>query len=140
MTVIGKICPDCGKFFKSFPSITYFQDFEEQITEILSRKNVVIWGAGILLHELYQANKFFHDNDNIAIVDSSIFKQSHGFYDKHVFTPARINDMEMISAILYVVFPQNYELFHNHKDAFQNVKDSYWIFDIGLLEECNRCC
>jgi hypothetical protein len=130
---ILKICPDCGKVIKLFPYISYFQAFEGRITEILSRENVVIWGAGILLHELYQANEFFRNN-NITIVDSSTFKQNIGFYDKPVFDPAVINDWDEVDAVLYVFLPDNYALFHNHKDAFQNVKNSYWILDVGLLD------
>jgi predicted RNA-binding Zn-ribbon protein involved in translation (DUF1610 family) len=128
-----KRCPDCGKIIELFPDISYFQAFEGQITEILSRDNVVIWGAGILLNELYQVNEFFRNN-NITIVDSSTSKQNIGFYDKPVFDPAIINDLEEVNDVLFVISHDSRDLFHNHKEAFQNVKNFYWIFDVGLLD------
>jgi ribosomal protein L32 len=129
ITFIRKVCPNCGKIFKSYSAIPYFQAFEEKITKILSRRNIAIWGAGALLHELYQANDFFRNND-VVIVDSSFSKQDYGFYGKPVFSPAKIDD---VTSILYVVSSPTYRLLYNHKDIFRNVRDFYWIYDIGLM-------
>jgi radical SAM superfamily enzyme YgiQ (UPF0313 family) len=131
MTFVRKECPNCKSIFKSYSAIPYFQAFEEQITKILKRPGLAIWGAGALLHELYLSNEYFRNSD-VNIIDTSVSKQNSGFYDKSVSSPGEIENMG-IHALLYVVSAPVYNLFYSHRSVYNNITDFFWIFNVGLF-------
>lgn len=126
------ICKNCNEKYERFLSYLYFTSFEKEITLILKKDKVAIWGCGETLEYLYSFNSYIREND-IILFDSNKIKQRFGFHGKIVYCPEMIDEFDLKS-IIFCVGNMNYGVISETiKEEYPKIKNTYWIYNLALL-------
>lgn len=125
------VCPYCNEKYDFFPNYLYFKTYEKSITDFFRKNNVAIWGCGETLHNLYVCNQYIKNND-IPLIDVNPYKQKHGFYGKHVYSP---NDIKFLNVeiVIFCLGNVNYDKVKiDFAKKYPLVKNIYWIYDYEI--------
>ena len=130
----GIICSKCKEKHEMFFSSLFFKTFEMEITDIIKKNKVGLWGSGETLEYLYKFNNFLQ-NSNIIIIDSDKNKQEIGFHNKRIYKPEDIDRLN-IDTIIFCVGSMNYGVLSKHiRNKYQKVNEIKWIYSVFLINK-----
>ena len=125
----GIICSKCKEKHEMFFSSLFFKTFEMEITDIIKKNKLGLWGSGETLEYLYKFNNFLQ-NSNIIIIDSDKNKQEIGFHNKRIYKPEDIDRLN-IDTIIFCVGSMNYGVLSKHiRNKYQKVNEIKWIYSV----------
>lgn len=125
-------CPACGKRYDLFPGLVMLQQYEKEISDILSMEGCAIWGMGESAQDVYYNNAYFRDTENIILLDSSPAKQNAGFHGKTVLSPEQLSTVKCEVLLCFTGSSNYQDICNSMAEENRSTVNVIWLYEVLL--------